>query len=203
MYGNGDIGRSSDALPRLTLNPLPTVFTNGTEATHLLRQMSRGGSGFNLQRMLPSCESPRIRELARGLDHDWCKCYFFVRDNIDFTPVPGFMRGPERTLLDREGGDADQALLLHALLGECGIESDIMYAPPIQAGDNMATFAVPAVGYNGRFPYNAASWLGINEVLGGDFVANVFRIAGRNAKLFDVVDFNTGETNTWMGIDHF
>ena len=78
--------------------------------------------------------------------------------------APGFMRGPERTLLDREGSDADQALLLHALLEECGVQSKILYAPPMPAGETGApAFAVPMVSHAGRFDYTAASWLGLSE----------------------------------------
>lgn len=35
---------------------------------------------------LMSGDSERIRELVRGLDFDWRKCFRFVRDNIVFTP---------------------------------------------------------------------------------------------------------------------
>ena len=60
---------------------------------------------------LPASDPIRIRELARSLDFDWRKCFDFVRDNILFEPYFGFLRGAERTLLDREGNDADQRIV--------------------------------------------------------------------------------------------
>ena len=65
---------------------------------------------------LPADPMPHVRELARGLDGDWEACFRFVRDNVAFSPYRGFLRGAERTLLDRAGNDADQALLLLELL---------------------------------------------------------------------------------------
>ena len=73
-----------------------------------------------LGKSLPVAESKQIAELARGLDHDWLKCFDFVRNNIRFVPYPGIMRGPDRTLIDMEGNDADQAFLLVALLKASG-----------------------------------------------------------------------------------
>ncbi len=95
-----------------------------------------------------------LTELARGLDGDWRKCYLFVRDHIRHTPYPGILRGPERTLLDREGNDADQALLLLALLKASGHEATILYAPVSEGG-----FRIPVGGT--PHGYDAASWLGV------------------------------------------
>jgi len=195
----------TDKLPVVDIAPLPNVFTNGSNGIRHLRQ--NGGGAFALQRVLPPCESPRVRELARGLDYDWRKCYFFVRDNIAFTSAVGFMRGAERTLVDREGSDADQALLLHELLAECGVASDIMYAPPMQENEAEPVFAVPAVSHGGRFPYNAASWLGLRESIGGAAVLgqmlSLLRNGGHGARAFLSPDAETGETNVWIGVDHF
>ena len=111
--GQGGREAGIDDLPLLDMNPLPTVITNGT-ASRYTRPAEGTRTALEFQRTLPQTESQRIRELARGLDYDWRKCYFFVRDNIAFTPASGFMRGAERTLIDREGSDADQALLLRS-----------------------------------------------------------------------------------------
>ena len=114
--GQGGRGPGIEDLPRLEMNPLPTVITNGM-ASRYASLVEGTRTALEFRRTLPQSESLRIQELARGLDYDWRKCYFFVRDNIAFTPASGFMRGAERTLIDREGSDADQALLLHELLG--------------------------------------------------------------------------------------
>ena len=94
----------------------------------------------------------------------WRRCYRFVHDNIAFTPVLGILRGPERTLLDREGSDADQALLLCALLEACGVDAEPVYAPAREpTADGMVGFALPLWDVDGRFSYNAVSWLGLRQ----------------------------------------
>lgn len=76
---------------------------------------------FDASSVFPEGSRSRIRELAKGLDFNWMKCFRFVRDNVRFVPSPGLLRGAERTLIDREGSDADQAVLLKALLAACGV----------------------------------------------------------------------------------
>ena len=118
---------------------------------------------LNLLTNLPAMDMARIKELARGLDYDWDKCYRFVRNQIDFAPYWGIMRGPERTLLDREGNDADQAFLLLALIRASGHDSaTIAYEPvTIQDGTLLSGFYLPLYDYAGAYPYNAASWLDV------------------------------------------
>ena len=204
--GQGGRGPGIEDLPRLEMNPLPTVITNGM-ASRYASLVEGTRTALEFRRTLPQSESLRIQELARGLDYDWRKCYFFVRDNIAFTPASGFMRGAERTLIDREGSDADQALLLHELLGACGVPSDIIYAPPMQENDAEPVFAVPAVSHGGRFPYNVASWLGLRESMGGAAVLNqelsLLRNGGHGARAFLSPDVETGGTNVWIGVDHY
>ena len=148
-------------------------------------------------------DDARIRELVRGLDFDWRKCYRFVRDNIVFTPSPGLLRGAERTLIDREGSDADQAVLLKAMLNVCGLSSDVVFFPE---GDSEETsYALPLYGYGGRFPINACSWLGVREVGSGssvyEKVASALMSAGRSVSLFR----NSGidENLLFVATDHF
>ena len=115
-----------------------------------------------LETRLPASDPIRIRELARSLDFDWRKCFDFVRDNILFEPYFGFLRGAERTLLDREGNDADQSLLLVTLLRECGISATIMYEP--YAADGSSGFVVPlSSATNPGEGCSAAAWLGVDE----------------------------------------
>ncbi|MEI8242279.1 MAG: DUF6531 domain-containing protein, partial [bacterium] len=106
-----------------------------------------------------------IAETVRALDCDWRKCYLFVRNQIRFTPYRNFMRGPERTLLDREGNDADQAQLLYAMLKACGYDSapygdevTIMHLYPPNLTTGSGGFRVPLAGTAAG--YDAASWLG-------------------------------------------
>ena len=48
----------------------------------------------------------------------------------------------KRTLIDREGSDADQSVLLVALLEESGVSAEIIYSPPADSGDD-APYALP------------------------------------------------------------
>ncbi|MBM4164359.1 MAG: RHS repeat protein, partial [Lentisphaerae bacterium] len=99
-----------------------------------------------------------IAETARALDYDWAQCYLFVRNQIRFTPCKGFMRGPERTLLDREGSDGDQAFLLLALLQMSGYTATVRYVAPPD-GNGVGGFVVPLGGTASG--YDAAAWVGV------------------------------------------
>jgi RHS repeat-associated protein len=69
----------------------------------------------------------RITELARGLRNDPNLIYKFVRDNIGYTPIYGYVKGPEMTLLDGSGNDFDQATLLVALFRQAGFTANYVY----------------------------------------------------------------------------
>ncbi len=159
---------------------------------------------LGLQQTLPASDMALIKELARGLDYDWEKCYYFVRNHINYVPCGGIMRGPERTLLDREGNDADQAFLLLALLRASGYTATILHVPLTQvSGQPTQGFCVPIANQNGELVYNAADWLGgksFNSLQeAGDGVAQCLQIAKRSLR---------GITDTATGIrmivtDHF
>ena len=111
---------------------------------------------------LPAADDSRIQELARGLDHDWERCFAFVRNHIAYTPYPGIVKGPERTLLDREGNDADQAFLLCALLRASGYETaTVLYVPLSISSTFDSGLVVPIYDYDGSHPYNICSWLDV------------------------------------------
>lgn len=97
-----------------------------------VRSLSRlvGALDIGLSNGLPASDFGRIKELARALDHDPDKCYRYVRDNIAYASYAGLLKGPERTLLDREGNELDQSFLLLALLRASGFtDAGIGYAP--------------------------------------------------------------------------
>jgi YD repeat-containing protein len=64
--------------------------------------------------------TPEIIELARALHHDPKLIYEYVRNNVDYTPYFGSLKGATLTALDGSGNDFDQASLLIALLRESG-----------------------------------------------------------------------------------
>ncbi len=61
-----------------------------------------------------------INELARALKNDPDLIYQFVRNNIEFVPMWGIQKGAVGTLLDNQGTDFDQAVLLVKLLNAAG-----------------------------------------------------------------------------------
>lgn len=150
-------------------------------------------SPSGLAGQLPPAGDSRILELARGLDHDWERCFKFVRDHIAYVPYPGIVKGPERTLLDREGNDADQAFLLCALLRASGYgTATVLYVPLRDTGTELESgFVLPRYNIGGTAPYNAVTWLG--ETSNGGIAAK-FRASG--------VPFSWVGTE-YIGIEHY
>ena len=121
-------------------------------------------SPSGLSGLLPRADDSRIQKLALGLDHNWERCFDFVRNHIFYTPYPGIMKGPERTLLDREGNAADQSFLLCALLRASGYETaTVLYTPLKVTSSFDSGFIFPIYNYDGKSPYNAVSWLAENS----------------------------------------
>ena len=71
--------------------------------------------------------TPEIKELARQLDNDPVKIYEYVRNNFDYEPYYGSVKGAQQTLWQKSGNDFDQASLLMALYRESGIPTRYVY----------------------------------------------------------------------------
>jgi len=71
--------------------------------------------------------TPEIKELARELDYNPVKIYEYVRNNIDYAPYYGSVKGAQETLWQKSGNDFDQASLLMALLRAAGIPCRYVY----------------------------------------------------------------------------
>jgi hypothetical protein len=67
-----------------------------------------------------------VPALAESLGKDPKKAAEFVEKNIGYEPYRGFMKGPQGTLMSLGGNSADRALLLAALLSECGTASKLV-----------------------------------------------------------------------------
>ena len=156
---------------------------------------------LDLPETIPASDFARIKELARGLDYDWEKCYRFVRDNIAYAPYFGILRGPDRTLLDREGNDADQAFLLLALLRASGHTATVSHV-------NFTTgvFSIPMYNHDGNTPHNAADWLGLPAT--GTFQDILDRIALKLARAGRAVNieyragaFRILTDHAWVALD--
>ena len=161
---------STNDIPRLAMpadlrGPDSPTAPRARTAKAALRATASGGVAFTpggLAGRLPAADDSRIRELARGLDHDWERCFDFVRNHIAYTPYPGIVKGPERTLLDREGNDADQAFLLCALLRASGYDTaTVLYVPLSISSTFDSGLVVPIYNYDDSHPYNVCSWLDV------------------------------------------
>jgi RHS repeat-associated protein len=142
-----------------------SVFTNAAHRLTARRSALRSVSD-GLARQLPAPSSARIEELARGLRYDWRRCFDFVRNNIAFTPNYGYMHGPDRTLMDKEGNDAEQAFLLFALLRASGYTATVIYEPLKldDEGTIISGFRIPLRNADGQTPYNAVDWIGVEDL---------------------------------------
>ncbi len=99
-----------------------------------------------------SASSTIIAELAGGLENDAWNIYDYVRNEIDYVPYFGLLKGAERTLLDGAGGDADQAALLVELLIAAGYQAKFVYG----------TMQIPDA--------ELANWLGYDTSLNEDIL---------------------------------
>lgn len=69
---------------------------------------------------IAEAQTDEIQALARGLENDPRKIFYFVRDHIDYVHYFGSKKGAQLTLLERCGNDFDQNALLVALLRSAG-----------------------------------------------------------------------------------
>ena len=67
--------------------------------------------------------TPPIEALALELGNDVVTLFTWVKNNIDYEPYYGSMKGSVETLIDMAGNDCDQSSLLLALLRASGIPS--------------------------------------------------------------------------------
>jgi hypothetical protein len=67
--------------------------------------------------------TPPIEALALELGNDVVRLFTWVKNNIDYEPYYGSMKGSVETLIDMAGNDCDQSSLLLALLRASGIPS--------------------------------------------------------------------------------
>jgi YD repeat-containing protein len=72
----------------------------------------------------PPATAPEIVELARALRNDPDLIYQYVHDNIEFSPLWGYLKGPVGTLLDGRGDSFDQAALMVALLNQASLSNN-------------------------------------------------------------------------------
>ncbi|TDX48920.1 transglutaminase-like domain-containing protein [Orenia marismortui] len=105
---------SSDGNSQLSANSLQSLNNYRTTET-------------DLQETIEVQISSEIKELARHLDHNPVKIYEYVKNNLDYEPYYGSVKGAQQTLWQKGGNDFDQASLLMALYRESGIPARYVY----------------------------------------------------------------------------
>src|SRR5208283_2249779 len=71
--------------------------------------------------------TPEITALARALQNNPTLIYEYVRNNVDYVPYFGSLKGATLTYLDGSGNDFDQASLMIALLEAAGYTAQYVY----------------------------------------------------------------------------
>src|SRR5580700_5141139 len=92
-----------------------------------------------------------IVELAQSLKNDPDLIYQYVHDNIQFSPMWGYLKGPVGTLLDGMGDAFDQSALMVALLNQAALSNP-------EIGD--AGFLFGPISLTSA---QAQSWLGVDN----------------------------------------
>lgn len=94
--------------------------------------------------------TPEITALARALKNDPRLIYEYVRNNVDYDPYFGSLKGATLTYLDGSGNDFDQASLMIALLRASNITAQYVYG----------TMMIPA--YGDANQKDMQHWLGVD-----------------------------------------
>ncbi|MFA7062477.1 MAG: transglutaminase domain-containing protein, partial [Pedobacter sp.] len=94
--------------------------------------------------------TPEITALARSLKNDPKLIYEYVRNNVDYVPYFGSLKGATLTYLDGSGNDFDQASLMISLLRASGITAQYVYG----------TMSIPASGDANQ--KDMQHWLGVD-----------------------------------------
>ena len=156
----------AQVLPGVTSVEAPIV--SPREAERVLRARAAAVSSQQARGLPPAALSAgaapaEIAELARGLRYDPDLIYEFVHNNVSYSPIFGYRKGPAATLIDREGNSFDQAALMVALLRESGYTASFVYG----------TIRVTAA--------ELTNWLGVSD--NADAVGSLFSNAGIPAQI--------------------
>lgn len=93
-----------------------------------------------------------LRAVAQQNENDPAKLFAFVRDQTDWVPYQGVLRGPFGTLMDRLGNSLDRSLLLANLLRQAGQTVRLAHAtlPEEKARELTPKLRTPAAGRAAR-----------------------------------------------------
>ena len=114
----GEVLASKPELPNRTVDKKVNIFKE--------RPIKLTGAPVVEADLLPTEEiiiTPAIEALALELGNDVVTIFTWVKNNIDYEPYYGSMKGSNETLIDMAGNDCDTSSLLLALLRASGIPS--------------------------------------------------------------------------------
>jgi len=182
-------GAQSEATPataqtlpgfRMAQPPDPTPLFGGESGVAAASAVEAGSSLVATHASSSTEITPEIESLARALRHDVDLIYEYVASRIAYDPIWGSHKGALGTLLDREGGDFDQASLMIALLRASGHTASYVYGQQrIEAAD-------------------LVNWLGVSD--DSNVVAGLIGNSGRNldASRNQILNFPDGRL---FGVD--
>ena len=88
---------------------------------------AQGEGDPNLAETIEVQFTQEIRDLAASLNHNPVKIYEYVRNNFEYEPYYGSLKGAQETLWEQKGNNFDQASLLIALLRVSNIPARYVY----------------------------------------------------------------------------
>lgn len=114
---------STGSLTGLLDSSLPDAY----EQPILLAQASNPPTSADLAETIEIKFTPAIQAKAQELGNNPIKIYEYVRNNFEYEPYYGSLKGAQQTLLEKTGNDFDQASLLIALLRVSNIPARYVY----------------------------------------------------------------------------
>ncbi len=133
------------------------------------------GNNFTVQSTVATPSD--YSQLALALENDPLKIYQYVRNNFEYVPYFGSLKGPYLTLHERSGNDFDQSSLLVELLRAAGYTANFRYG--------LASVST----IDPQQLKNLADWLGTDE--DAQIIADTFSNGGVPVTLFsNKVEFN-------------
>ena len=119
--------------------------------------------------------TPEIESLAVGLDRDPIRIYEFVKNQIEYMPVWGSLKGSNWTLFERVGTSMDQSSLLIALLRSVDIPAKYVRGTISLSSDEVSNW----IGVFNEIEY-------ISSILNGFGIAHEQRTGEAGEQLFDI-----------------
>jgi cell wall-associated NlpC family hydrolase len=98
-----------------------------SEPSVVLLAAAQPPTAYDLSETIEVQFTSEIQQLAADLDNNPVKIFNYVRNNFEYEPYYGSLKGAAQTLLEKAGNDFDQASLLIALLRASNIPAHYVY----------------------------------------------------------------------------